>query len=549
MRWRRSERGAVAIVVAVVTVAVLLPVSALAVDIGMQRVARRDMQALADQVALDLARQLDGKTPASTVYSTIGTLADESASRNGGNSFSDGASVSAVLGTIDTAKFGESGYFTELATSSADVPTAVQVTASTTVDFAFAVGSGGVTRTSIATADSAACFQLGSYALRLASSNSPLLSGLLNDVIGANVDAASYEALATADADVPLADLATELGLGSADELGGASVSLHDLYVAVQHVLANNGRSAEADVVGVLAASASGSGSLALANVLDVASGGNAVASASLRALDLIATSAFLANGENLLSVPSATVDLLGLSAVTSSLKLLEGKQVACGKIGSAQATTSQLDLSLEGKPTTLPSILGLAATTPTASTLDLSVASGSGTLADIVCGAETAASPSGVDVATTSGLVDPLTLTVPVHLDGSLAGVGVSLDVTVTVKAPAGTSSSTASVRVPTTNSTWADPTETGGTLGLSGGTVTAVDSNLNISLGLLGTLGLSVSAIEDQVVALIVDPLVASIDSQLLHPLSELLGLRLGGLDVFGIEAPVCSNPAIVG
>ena len=41
---------------------VLMGASAFAVDIGMQRVARRDMQALADAVALDVARLLDGRT-------------------------------------------------------------------------------------------------------------------------------------------------------------------------------------------------------------------------------------------------------------------------------------------------------------------------------------------------------------------------------------------------------------------------------------------------------------------------------------------------------
>lgn len=555
MRRRRSEQGAVAIFVAIVTAAVLLPIGALTVDIGMQRVARRDMQALADQVALDLARQLDGKTAAVALYPSLDSLADQSAARNAGNSFSDGATVAPVLGTIDTDLFGQPGYFTELPVGSTAVPDAVKVVASTTVDFSFTSGSGGVTRSSIATADSAACFQLGSYALRLSSTSSPLLSGLLNGVLGANLAAASYTDLADAGAVVPLADLATELGLGSADELGGASVSLRDLYVAVQHVLANNGRSAEASIVGTLAASASGSGSLALANVLDVAAGGNAAAGGSLRALDLIAMSAFLSNGTNLLSLPSVTADALGLTGVASSLALLEGKQVACGKIGAAQATTSQIDLTVSGKPTTLPSILGLTATTPTSSQLSLEVASGSGTLADIVCGAGTAASPEGVDASVTSGLVQPFTLAVPVHLEGTVPGLTISLDVTATVTNAAAPSAQTASVRVPTSNASWATPTPTGsGSLGLSGVSVGTNTANLTVKDSLTGLNTslpptLSLADITAAVTSGIVSPLVSSLDTNLLEPLSELLGLRLGGVDVFGVEAPVCSNPAIVG
>ena len=56
-----EERGAVAVFLAV-TVALVVGIGTLAVDLGMQRVVRRDMQALADVAALDLARELDGRT-------------------------------------------------------------------------------------------------------------------------------------------------------------------------------------------------------------------------------------------------------------------------------------------------------------------------------------------------------------------------------------------------------------------------------------------------------------------------------------------------------
>ena len=67
---RRDESGAVALVVALVTVAVVLPIAAMGVDLGMQRVARRDMQAIADMVALDMSRHLDGQTKYSVLKNT-----------------------------------------------------------------------------------------------------------------------------------------------------------------------------------------------------------------------------------------------------------------------------------------------------------------------------------------------------------------------------------------------------------------------------------------------------------------------------------------------
>lgn len=65
MTWRsreRDERGTVGIVIGLVLCFVVVPLAALVIDIGSQRVARTDAQGVADLVALDMARQL-GRTP------------------------------------------------------------------------------------------------------------------------------------------------------------------------------------------------------------------------------------------------------------------------------------------------------------------------------------------------------------------------------------------------------------------------------------------------------------------------------------------------------
>ena len=74
-RSRRDERGAIIPMVAMLLV-VLIPSTAIAVDLGMQRVVRRDMQALADVVALDLVRLVDGRTAAqiNSGYNGLPTL-------------------------------------------------------------------------------------------------------------------------------------------------------------------------------------------------------------------------------------------------------------------------------------------------------------------------------------------------------------------------------------------------------------------------------------------------------------------------------------------
>src|SRR3546814_956158 len=98
MRWRRAvrnllvprgrerdESGAVAVMVGLLTV-VLVGVCSLAIDIGYQRVAKRDMQAIADIVSMDMARKLDGKTTGQLSGATWTDALADSLNRNANSS-------------------------------------------------------------------------------------------------------------------------------------------------------------------------------------------------------------------------------------------------------------------------------------------------------------------------------------------------------------------------------------------------------------------------------------------------------------------------------
>ncbi|UMG91066.1 pilus assembly protein TadG-related protein [Nocardioides sp. TF02-7] len=151
MRPRRDDRGAVAVLVALLMPLVLVA-GAFAVDLGLQRVARSDMQTLADVVALDLARELDGRTADQLRPAVPGLLA-ASLARNDDN----------VGGTprleADLGRLQPDGGFQEV--GGAEVPTAVRVRADTSVDFAFAgitgTSGGGAARSAIAEATGGAC--------------------------------------------------------------------------------------------------------------------------------------------------------------------------------------------------------------------------------------------------------------------------------------------------------------------------------------------------------------------------------------------------------
>ncbi|MGN6161684.1 MAG: pilus assembly protein TadG-related protein, partial [Marmoricola sp.] len=147
-----------AVVIALLTCFVVIPLGALAVDIGMQRVARSDMQSVADVVALDMARLMQtGGTPTTA-------LATASAARTAG-SVGSTPTVAVYLGYIaPTATFvsnqalgcGGSGsaYNSYFQPVSAGTANAVLVTATTGVHFSIHGGSGGACRSSIAQAGS-----------------------------------------------------------------------------------------------------------------------------------------------------------------------------------------------------------------------------------------------------------------------------------------------------------------------------------------------------------------------------------------------------------
>ena len=149
----RDERGAVTILVALIVCFVVVPFAALVVDLGMMRVARSDMQAVADMTALNMAHDLaSGVTPTAAL----------GASSAGGTTGSIGSppTVAVYLGYISPSAAFISNQSRGCGTSPYDayfaaVPTgatanAVLVTATTTVGFVFHPGSGTVCRSAVA---------------------------------------------------------------------------------------------------------------------------------------------------------------------------------------------------------------------------------------------------------------------------------------------------------------------------------------------------------------------------------------------------------------
>ncbi|MCX6397684.1 MAG: pilus assembly protein TadG-related protein [Propionibacteriales bacterium] len=529
----RDESGVVAVFVAVITCFTLIPLSAFAVDIGMQRVARRDAQSVADVVALDLARQLDGRTYAQIMAATpsLATLATRSSARNkAGGDFAVTPELGTLSANYDPAN--PDAYFVATTTGSV-VPTAVRVTATSSVGFTFLSGSGGVSRYAVAKARPIACYRLGSYAATVTSGNSALLNALISD--GLNLGVLSYEGLANAN--VSLLGLKSELGLGTVDQLLNTNLTLNQLYLASASALQKGGGdAADVALLNNLATASFGSlPSVKLGDLLALSSSADAALGATVNLLDLVAGSAFLANGTNALAVPTLTTGIPGVSATSASLKIIEKEQGACEEGADAQTNQVSLDLTFTLVPsnTGLGGLFGLKSGLTTV-TVRVALAPATGRLTKAYCTA-----PQGADITVTSGV---MSLTAQVTTDLTLLGIPIArLDSTASTLSP---STSTAlQFRVP--------PYVLGTPKSSGSGTAVPPISVANGDVSLLGVinLGTLVGAITSGLITPLVNPLLANVNSILVGPLATLLGLKLGGADVFLDQLPSCKTVGLTG
>lgn len=585
---RRGERGAMAVAIALITCFMLIPIAALAVDIGVQRVARRDAQSDADIVALDLSRQLDGR-PYAVLNPLMQGLANQSLARNNVT----GMSVSVALGNVNTAAYNPSSpyaYFTPITTG---VPSAVEVTITGSVSFSLRGGSGTVSRSAIGTALATACYDLGSYAAAISSGDSTLLAPL-NGLLGLNLSLISYQGLAGAN--VTLAGLAADSNIGSVSQLFSGNITLDNFTAAAISVLNSQNNPGNAVAISALQTiRASGinlSKKVNIANMLSVQQTDNAALASNMNVLDLISGAIQVANGAHAVSISN-----LNVAGITGGITVTQGIQHRCGVVNDAStiANASQITASLNA-PLTFPtgsSVLGLTVSG------NVSVAGGIGNAKGqlvgpppVTCNAGTTANPDTYQVNVSGGLLG-LGVAANVTLNGSvstglLGGLVDSLlgaigsvkfnNVTISLGAgDPGTSTNTQSVslQVPQNalnTSPRGTPKTTGSGTGLPNPvqgitTATAISGSIvvhtNGILGIIGAKDTTVSLTYGPVAGLI-STLLGTLNSTLtsvvnntlvtnlnalLVPLSKLLGVNAAGADVYSEYRPACNGAKLIG
>jgi Flp pilus assembly protein TadG len=579
----RDEGGAVAIMMALIICLVLLPLGALAVDLGVQRVARTDMQSVADVVALDTARGLTGGQlstyPAqyrnhNAIDAAGATGAWDSLQRNRG-SIGDAAKVIVQLGSVDPAKYGQWDYFTEM-TADTDVPSAVRILASTDVKFGLANGlpnggisQGGAVRSAIATSASGACFDLGSYAAAIKSGDSSLLAPL-NSLLGTNLSLLSYQGLANAQ--VSLAGLAADSHIGGVNQLLTTGVSFSNLVQASLDLLnkSDPAYSANVSAIGAILAASGTIGTVALGHQLSVSPDDTAALDTKMSVLDILTGAVLVANGTNAIQVANLWAHVAGLGNIGgTSLAMIQGKQHGCGQPNPPvpQATSSQLSGTVSFGQLNTPSvnIPGLATlqTSPATGVLTVNLGNATGKIVappDIHCGAGTLADPGTYTVGVTSNLASvdlsaQLTVSGKVTLGLNLVNLNIVVDIDINNTATGGTHN--ANLKVPPNDVT---PVSTGSGVALSTANVTAtIDPSSSATvLGLPISLS-SIASTTNAIIQGLVDPtaplmtntltpLISNINTLLTGPLAKLLGLTLAGADVYGYT-PGCKSPKLAG
>ncbi|MEO9324900.1 hypothetical protein ABFT23_15505 [Nocardioides sp. C4-1] len=584
MRRRRDERGAVALVTALVTSFVLIVVAAITVDLGMQRVARRDMQSLADVVALDLSRELDGRTVA-VLTPLLPTLVERSVARNG-DTIGDTPQVTVELGSVSTA-----GVFSPM---TAGTPTAVRVRAATSIDFAFGVATrGDVSRAAVSTAQAGSCLKLGSYLATVNTDQSALLNPLLGGLLGSslNLSAVSYTGLANAN--ITLAELVDVggLGVGTADQLLALqNVSVREFFLASARVLDAQGKNTEANLLRSISVAA-GTPTIRLGDLINAAPGDTSALTAGFNVLSLVQGAALLSHQGSAVSIPNLSLGLPGLFTTSASLNVIQAPQVTCGPVGT-EFSTAQVSLRLTTRiPAQTISVPALG-TSVTIDAFDVSTSFDLGkaiaTLTGITC---SSAGVSSLQVALRSAVIGSInvaanarlraTFTVPLlggsGLLGSLLttilstlGLGsllsppsIILDNLVSLSGGSSASTYTRNLTLPIPAS-YTTPVGSG-----SGGLIGAVyltpvlSSTLTlryrpllspstVDRTILRTEGLFADVLNpiiSQVLSTLVNPLVSLLQSRLLMPLTQLLGVQYGGADVWAVPTATCANPKLVG
>ncbi|MCX4187526.1 TadG family pilus assembly protein [Methylophaga sp. OBS4] len=551
-----KQRGALGMM-GVLTLLLGILFAALAIDTGRLMLEQRHLQTVADMAALDASAQA-GHCGEGNI-TAVEALAQASSMRNG-HLTGAGETLDVSLGNIDTGSAGLR-QFTIVAPEQA---TAVWVMAGKSVAASFFAGGlmgnqVNLQATAVAERQGLAGFSAGSLTASISSEDSALLNSLLGDILGSsvNLDLIAYQGIVATD--VTLSDLVeATAGVGTVDELLAAEMSLAELLQVYADAV-NAAEVANVDVIAAMQtlidANVAMPADILVGDILAVTSlDEEAALSSSVNLLDLITTTALIANGNNAITLPLAVNLPGGLLNVNTQLKVIEAPQIAIGPPGKdadgnwqTAIKTAQIELDTQIQ-STISLVLGQA---EVSLALRVNIAQGEAWLQSIRC--RTLQSPAslvtigaqpGIASVALSHPTDPFAPAdaIKVSLLGiPVAEVPVALNLPVQNPAPSElVYTVSADEPLPQMQSV---ASNAGDSLanGLSG-----VDSQLEVGpaevlslstaeMLLLGPLlGQLLDDIEGTLLTELLSPLLTQLSTGTFNPLLNLLGIQVGAMDV---------------
>lgn len=544
-RVRRDERGVILVMAIPGLVLAVLALS-LSVDIGRQVFEKRTDQSVADAAALDAARN-----PADAQ-----ARAEASARRNGFDPAAAGHSVVAQRGTVDANK-----VFTAAATGPA-----VLVTVSSHIDYIFAPMDKTLVARAVATMGGGkeAGFTIGTTLASIDTSKSPLLNAVLGQMMGGtgvSADIIGWQGLASSH--ITLEALCQELELldagvqfGTVDDLLVADITMADLATATANALTKKGETGAALLFtqgGGIVAKSTNTATFQLGDMIKVAEGaGDSALATEFNVLGLVTGGAMVANGTNAVSIPNIGIAIPGVGSTSLSLKVIEGPQTYIGPDETIftdlpHATTGQVELTLTPVLNVSAPVAGLDGATLTGSLpVDFTAAGADANLTSITCPNPNGGERVSVDL-------KPLTTSVsaPLTLTASVLGIPVSFNATTT---------GTAALDPPPTFLDFAYPSEFYPTaaakrVGASPlGLGALLATTTTASLGSTGPLGLLAGVVNPilatatplvgPAVSLALTAVLSSLDTLVIKPLLDALGVSIGAADVTALSADLLAT-----
>lgn len=584
-----TERGQVLPMVGIV-LAVLITFTSIALDLGYQRVERRDMQAVADVVALDLSRLLDGRT-GNALRSVMGDAAATSATRNDhpmaaadvavlfgdpAHACKGGSDIVSRCLVVEMGTVGPTNVFTPLdapcnaATSANCVPDAVRVWAGTDVDYFFRPGSGDTRRSAVAAKDACGEFLLGSLLVTIDTGQARLLNRLLPRWLRSPIDDIAVSAVSwqgVANTAIDLGRVATEAGFATPDAMADAGViNARDFYLASARALDSQGRAAEADVLEQQAAVVDAATTFDFGGWIRGGTGNGSAAGAdaaipqTMPLLPYVTGSAQAIDGSNTVSLSGLDVGIPGL--VITNLDLTVTQPPTRGDCRTA-ATSGQVVLNLtaaldvdQADISLLNSTLGLSLPVPALLgarltgqvSMAVTVAGATGTLrsSSLVC---PDAPGAGFTVDVDTQLIQT-TAAATVELTATLLGLPVlSSRTTIATASPLTATGGDGALSFAHTTE-FAPPVGPAGSKRLSSPSslglqapFTATSSNTILLPLTTLTLNTSISNTN-----LLLQPMLGELNRLVVTRMSSALGLGLGSADVTALELG-CNYADLVG